>query len=290
MPGVRQGRMTMEKLTSILAVVEELEPGGFVLDKAVRLARRFGAHVELLIADDSQLSDFAYRCATLDYSNLTLFSAHRGVEPLHEFIGRRVAVRSADLVIKAPSGPHPLRRWTLSENDWQLARECPVPVMLAGDAAWSEPVRFAAAVDVADAEAVRFARSILHTAGFLALGCRGRLDVLYSEREQRDETLRMQRAVTLAQLVREFHIGAERLQMFSGDPEERLTPLIAAREYDVMVLGATNHRSSLSGKLVDAGSGDVVLVKANYREAATAPEERVTRRAAPLQARAVRLG
>jgi hypothetical protein len=282
--------MTVEKLTSILAVVEELEPGVAVLEKAVRLARRFSAHVELLVADDAQLNSFASRCAALDYSHLTIFAAHRGVEPWHAFIGRRLAVRCPDLVIKAPSGSHPLRRWTLGSNDWQLASECPVPVMLAGSRVWSEPVRFAAAVDVGDEISVRHARSILHTAGFLALGCRGHLDVLYSEREQRDETLRMQRAVTLGQLVREFHIGRERLQMFAGAPEERLAPLITAREYDVLVLGAMSHRSSPCGKLVDASRGDVVLVKANHREPTTVPEEPVTQPEEPLRARAVRLG
>jgi hypothetical protein len=156
--------------------------------------------------------------------------------------------------------------------------------MLAGAGDWSEPVSFAAAVDVADEIAVRFARSILHTAGFLALGCRGHLDVLYSEREQRDEILRMQHAVTLGQLVREFHIGSERLQMFNGAPEERLAPVITAREYDVLVLGVTGHRSSLSSKLVDAGNSDVVLVKANHRQPATAPEDGVAQRAALLRA------
>lgn len=289
--------MTVEKLTSILAVVEEPETGVAVLEKAVRLARRFGAHVELLVADSSQTSAFASRCAALGYDNLILFSAQRDEEPLHELIRRRVAVRCPDLVIKPPAGAHSLRRRALSGNDWHLAYECPVPILLVGPKAWSDPVRFAAAVDVADQVSVRFARSILHTAGFLALGCRGHLDVLYSEREERDETVRMQRAVTLGQLVREFHVGSERLQMFTGAPEERLAPLIAAREYDVLVLGAMSHRSGLANfpecltsKLVDASKGDVVLVKANLREPARAPTERVTQRAAPLPARAVRLG
>jgi hypothetical protein len=193
-------------------------------------------------------------------------------------------------LIKPPAGIHPLRRWALSANDWHLAHECPVPILLVGPQPWSDPVRFAAAVDVADEEAVGFARSILHTAGFLALGCRGQLDVLYSEREQRDETLRMQRAVILAQLVRELHIGCERLQMFNGAPEERLAPLITAREYDVLVLGVTSHRSSLASKLAEPSKGDVVLVKANHREPTTVPEDPVTQREEPLRARAVRLG
>ena len=77
----------------------------------------------------------------------------------------------------------------------------------------------------------------MHTAGFLALGCHGNLDVLYTEREQQDDFVRMERAVRLAQLVREYHVGCERLQMFEGSPDKRLPPLFAARRYDLLVLG-----------------------------------------------------
>jgi hypothetical protein len=63
-------------------------------------------------------------------------------------------------------------------------------------------------------------------------------------------------------------VGSERLQMCDGKPGERLPPLIAARQYDLLVIGAIPHREAvslaldtLSGKLVDATSGDVVLVK-----------------------------
>lgn len=290
MPCVRARCLTVEKLTSILAVVEGLESGIVLLEKAVRLARRFGAHVELLIADDAQLHALAPRCAALDYDNLTLFSSHDGQASPYELIRRRLVARGPDLLIKTRAGAHALQRGPLGEEDLRLAQECPIPLMLVGPKPWGDPVRFAAAVDVVDAEAVGFARSILHTAGFLALGCRGHLDVLYSEREQRDETLRMQRAVTLGQLVREFHVGSERLQLFNGAAEERLAPLITAREYDVLVLGATSHRFGIVNSLVDANTGDVVLVKANHREPTTVPDDPVTQPAEPLRARAVRLG
>jgi nucleotide-binding universal stress UspA family protein len=123
---------------------------------------------------------------------------------------------------------------------------------------------------VSDHETTIVARGILQAAGFLALGLHGNLDILYSEREERDETLRMERAVKIAQLVREFHVGCERLQMFDGTPEKRLPPLLAARQYDLLVLGAVSHRDGqsfgiedLSSTLVDATPGDVVLVKAS---------------------------
>jgi hypothetical protein len=83
----------------------------------------------------------------------------------------------------------------------------------------------------------------------------------------------------LAQLVREFHVGCERLQMFDGVPEKRLPPLIGSRQYDVLILGATTHRTGLSeticpltGQLVDAAPGDVVLVRTE--DAAAQPASR----------------
>ena len=257
----------MEKLTSILAVVENSESGAVVLDKAVALARAFGARVDLLVADSLLTPEFASRCAARVYDEVTLCSLHRSGEPLHTLLLRRIHERPPDVVVKAPSGVHPLRNWTLHSNDRELAAGSPVPLMLVGMNPWSQPMRFAAAVDVSAPEGTLDTRAILQAAGFLVLGCHGWLDILYSEREERDETVRMERAVKLAQLVREFHVGMERLQMFDGDPARRLPPLITARHYDMLVLAVGPHDDaaaavgSLAGKLADATAGDVVLVK-----------------------------
>jgi nucleotide-binding universal stress UspA family protein len=257
----------MEKLSSILAVVEESTSGAPVLDKAVALARCFGAKVELLVADSLLTPEFATRCAALRYDEVTLASLFRSGEPLQRLLLRRLHERPPDLLVKAPSGKQPLRKWSLLDNDRELVSDSPVPVLLAGAKSWGSPVRFAAAVDVSDPDTSVVARGVLHTAGFLAHGSHGNLDILYSEREERDETVRMQRAVKLAQLVREFHVGCERLQMFGGPPEDRLPRLIAARHYDVLVLGAVSHREepalaqNLTSKLLEATDGDVVLVK-----------------------------
>ncbi|HEU5135301.1 MAG TPA: universal stress protein, partial [Steroidobacteraceae bacterium] len=154
-------------------------------------------------------------------------------------------------------------------------------VLLARDRKWTKPLRFAAAVDVSDPDTEDVARSILHTAGFLAMGLHGSLDILYSEQEMYDETLRMERAVKLAQLVREFHAGSERIQVLSGDPVKSLLPLVAARQYDVLVLGARSRRplrSSITGgtagQLIEASSGDVVLVKVPERAELRLPPAR----------------
>lgn len=259
----------VDKLTRILTVAGDPKDAALVLAKSIALARQFGARVELLLSEPAHADEFARLCASLAYDEVTLSSVHQGAEPLHEAILKRVLATRPDLVIKSPAGSHPLRRFTFDDNDWRLANECLAPLLLVRHKPWAEPMRFAAAVDVADEDTAELARSILHSAGFMALGCHGILDILYSERERHDAALRMKRAVTLAQLVREYHVGSERIQVLSGLPEQTLPPLVAAREYDVLVLGAQTREPSLASafrsttsRLVEATEGDVVLVKA----------------------------
>jgi universal stress protein E len=258
----------MEKITRILAVVERRENGPLVLEKAVALARRFGARVDLMPLDATLMADLSTSCRVMKYDEVVLSSVHRGQMPIHELILRRVLESRPDLVIKEPASAHPMHRWTLDDNDWQLANECPAPILLVRHRQWANPVRFAAAVDVSDRDTAAVARSILHTAGFLAMGVHGNLDILYSEREKHDEALRMERAVMLAQLVREFHVGCERIQVFSGEPGKVLPPILAARQYDVLVIGAQSRQTGIRAmgggtisRVIEATDGDVVLVK-----------------------------
>jgi len=274
----------VEKLTLILAVVERAEDGVIVADKAVSLARCFGAKVQLLIGDFAQAHALAKHCHDMKYDEVTLASVHRGATPLHEIILRRVHETHPDLVIKAPGGAHPLHRITLGDNDWELAQECPVPVLLVRQRAWTTPARFAAAVDVSDRDHADVTRAILHTAGFLAMGIHGNLDILYSEREKHEEGLRIERAVRLAQLVREFNVGCERIQVFAGEPDKTLPPIASARKYDVLVLGARSREQGLksifggtTGRLFEATEGDVVLVKAPAPEAERIADRRRSR-------------
>jgi nucleotide-binding universal stress UspA family protein len=258
----------MQKLTSILAVLEKPWHSGAVLRKAVAVAQALDARLELLVIEPLLMGKVVPQCAVLGYPKITVRGAPRLRRRVDSVVLTHVEQTRPDLVIKARSGNHPLRRCSLTPNDWSLSRESPVPLMLAGPRSWASPVRLAAAVDVSDSEALGVARAVMQAAGFFALGLHGNLDVLYTERERNDDMLRMERAVRLAALVREFHVGCERLQMFDGLPENRLPPLVSARQYDLMLLGAVTHRTGvaealcpLTSRLVDATPGDVVLVR-----------------------------
>lgn len=257
----------MEKLTSILAVAFDEAAATQVVDKAVALARRFQASVEVLV-DQPQIAHHVSRhCASAGHNEVTLYSVPHANEQGNDAILRRAWSARPDLVVKAAAH---------AGGDWSLVEECPAPVLLVRGHAWEQPVRFATAVDVADNGAA-LARTTLHTAGFLALGVQGRLDILYSEREVEDESVRIKRAVRLAQLVREYHVGCERLQMYSGAPEVRLPALVAARRYDVLVLGADFGKGDaaenaliVARRLMAAAISDVVLVKAASAQPAAA--------------------
>ena len=274
----------MDKLTSILAVVDRPEAGGVILDKAMTLARRFGIPVEIVVGHPVHERALTTLCGKLGFENVALEVVNLADGRLPEIIRDRVRNSRRDLVIKAPAGSHPMRRWTFDSSDWRLANECPVPLLLVRDAAWSDPPRFAAAVDVAGEENAVIARGILQAAGFLALGCRANLDILYCERDRDEPLAYARRSERLAQLVREFHVGRERIQVYFGAPEKVLPPKVTALRYDVLVLGARRDNKGFSGafggmtsRLVEATRGDVLLVRANMGSDALPANARLVR-------------
>lgn len=276
--GILIGHEDVEKLTSILAVLEQPASADWTLRKAAALARHFDARLSLLVVEPLSEERIAPQIAALGYPRITVRTASRLGRRADAVVMDHIREYEPDLVIKARAGARPLRRFSLTPSAWRLSQECPVPLMLVGPRAWSKSPRLAAAVDVSDPETFEVARAVMQAAGFLTLGCHGFLDVLYTEREQHDSVVRMERAVKLAQLVREYHVGCERLQMFEGAPKKRLPPLVAARQYDVLLLGAVTHRDGLAetlgpltGELVEATAGDVVLVKPPAEQAGFAP-------------------
>ncbi len=283
----------MDKLTSILAVIDPADESRHVVAKAMVLARHFRARVELFLCDSERAYSLrhSYDPAGLVEANRAcvtgglqyLESIRRSIaedvavtthvanaSPLYEAIVHRVLETKPDLVIKSAAGHHPLQRFTLDANDWQLARACPAPLMLTRGRPWSAAGRFAAAVDVSDASNGSLARSILQTAGFLTLGCGGQLDVVYSESNAADRDGAARRRESLDRLVNEFRVGREKPHILQGTAEDTLPEFAVSHGYDLVILGALTRKRGLSAlvgtltsKLVDALDCDFVLVKSD---------------------------
>ena len=281
----------MDNLRTILAVVDTGGQARNVLEKAVRLARHFGSKIELFLCDSEHayILDRAYDASGVDRARtLCLEEGRRYLEhlrsecrasdvsididvscesPLYEGIVHKAKECGANLVIKSPTGEHPMRRLSLGANDWQLARACPASLMLVRGRKWNAPPRFAAAVDVSDAETSAVARRVMYTAEYLALGCGAELEMMHCE----DPSLHSENASAgtgLEQLAAEHRVPPEKLHVLRGVPEQTLPPYASARAYDVLVMGALTHRTgvtalvgTLTSHLLDALECDFVLVK-----------------------------
>jgi universal stress protein E len=187
--------------------------------------------------------------------------------PLFEGILRKAQEVRADLIMKCPSGAHPMRRISIDASDWQLMRGCPGTLMLVHSRPWQAIPRFAALVDFSGPQTASLAEAIVHTSEYFALGCRGQLDVVYSE-VSGDAAERNDRSASLERLMREYHIGAKHVHVLSGDPELTLPDFAGRHQYDALVLGGLTHRKGISAvvgtltsKLIEALDCDFILVK-----------------------------
>lgn len=119
------------------------------------------------------------------------------------------------------------------------------------------------------------ARAIVSAGGYLAQGCHGRLDLVYSNRLR--DTGRLpapsahaagDAAAGLEALASDCRIAAHESHVLSGEPEDALLEFAAQRHYDVVLLGALGHQraytqlvGSLTAKLIDGLDCDFVLMK-----------------------------
>jgi universal stress protein E len=142
--------------------------------------------------------------------------------------------------------------------------------MITRGRSWQPHPRFAAAVDVSPDETPGLARAILSTASYLAAGCGGDLDVVYSQRACNGSTaaLTAENSGALHHLAGELGVKGDHVHVLAGSPDSMLPAFASEQHFDAIVLGALSHRPTLStlvgtltGSLVDAIDCDFVLVK-----------------------------
>lgn len=282
----------MRKITSILVIANRDESDKPLLEKAVHLARRLGARIELFTCDSEHayimrrayddtgvekawLNSFSESCEYLETLCQAIGAADVSIavdavcdSPHYQAVVDKVRACRPDLVMKCTSGAHPLRRFTLDSNDWELMRACPATLVLSRGKSWGSAPRFAAMVDVSDQEACGLPESIAATASLLANACGGEVEMAYGEqdiavRESASHTAKL-RALAAAN-----NVGSERVHVLPGNPEEALAGFAAQEGFDAIILGALSHREELTslvgrltGRLVEALTCDFVLVKA----------------------------
>lgn len=155
----------MLSIKKILVIIEPDADRQLALDKALRLARKSGATLELLIADHSTYLEDGYYFDPIQAAELRkehLASNLRLLEelaivirkqgytvevdalwgnPPYEKVIDKVLESKPDLLVQSTRHHERIARLLLSHQDWQLLRYCPCPVLLVKDEPWKdEPV------------------------------------------------------------------------------------------------------------------------------------------------------
>lgn len=195
----------MKQVSRILVGVDLHREAPVLLDKAGRLARAFGAAVELYapvynslvsrahFRDPAALRHGRQRLVDAGLARIQAQAAGMDVpsgvhceagwdHPLEEALIRRALHTEADLAMWAthPEGEH--RFHFLSGGDWQLVRHCPAPLMLCSPAPWGGTPTIVAALDPAHPHGgeSRLEQRILETAGTLCRAAGGQLRAFHA--------------------------------------------------------------------------------------------------------------
>ncbi|MDD9895766.1 MAG: universal stress protein [Gammaproteobacteria bacterium] len=161
----------MLELSRILVIIEPDADAQPALDKAKQLAKFAESEIELMIADYNAYLEDGYYFDPVQAQKLRYEHGDQRIKELEELAvplreqGLEVSVSTAwgnppygeivtrikdtkpSLVIKATRHHHKLSRLVLSNEDWELVRYCPAPLLLVKSKLWDANPIFLASVD-----------------------------------------------------------------------------------------------------------------------------------------------
>lgn len=161
----------MLELSRILVVIEPGETTQPALDRAIQLAKYAESELELMLADynpyledgyyfdpvqaqklryehgDNQLKMLEDLAKPLREQGLEVTATTAWSNPPYTEIVNRVRDSKPSLVIKSTREHHKIARLLLSNEDWELVRYCPAPLLLVKSQPWPSNPVFLAAVD-----------------------------------------------------------------------------------------------------------------------------------------------
>lgn len=163
-----------------------------------------------------------------------------------------------DLLIKEVQHESALKRTFFTPLDWQLLRDCPVPVYLLGSAGHVLPQKVVAAVDVAgsDEERIALNERIVNQAKAFAIQCDAELHLLYAydmAPEYLEELSDGARGPELSKLLRNeleapyitwanrYGVPAERRHFVLGHAVAALSGFADEQHVDVIVMGRLHY-------------------------------------------------
>jgi universal stress protein E len=304
----------MEQINKILVVVDPTAKEHPVVARAAWLAERTGAAVELFICEYDQYlaGERFFDSASLEKARTGLMQrnlqrlrklgqamADRGVEvsvdavwyqPLHEGIVRKVESTHPDVVLKDTHYHQLIRRSLFSNTDWNLIRDCPVPLMLVKATSGNSINTVIAAVDPVHErdEQAQLDRKIIETSQWLCAKVGADLHVVHAfdpapayavsadamsfpiaePMNELMEGLRRKHTHAMHELLAHYSIPESHVHIAEGDTRDVLSTLAEQLHADLLVMGAVSRGAiehlllgSTAERVLDHIPCDLLIIK-----------------------------
>ncbi len=276
----------VKHLTCIVLLVQRQENEHGALNRALLLARHFGARLELLLCETD-------RCSPRKGSN-PLYSGKGPTDLLSEgeqylrALRRTIVSTDVDIGIETIFAPtlsegvaEKLRRMpsqllirgvrstsaTVGLAHGRLLERCQVPLLLTSGRPWRARPGFAAMVDLSESCDGGMASDVVRLSAAIAHRCDAHLDYMCANSSGQilDHDLTLRR---LRSLGGDTDDRVALIQLRPVEAELALPALVKRRDYDMLVLGVppkpTLGQGTLQTELLQAAAGDVLPVNQGF--------------------------
>ena len=300
---------------TILVVVDDDAEEMSSQARAVQMAHAFGAKIELFSAvfdvyiagerlfDSEDLVEAKTRKLQEHHEKLELLAAPlraEGLEvlvdvvwdePVYEGIVRKVLRSDPRMVIRNSHYHHPLSRTLFSNDDWNLIRTCPAPLLISRSHRYQhKALKICAAIDPMhnNDKPAELDLEILRHASALAEHVGGKLSVVHAydaapviggisagtmlpiipDVEEIKTSVRDEHLSAVTKLIEESGVEVSEFHHLPGDPRKVLLGFAVEHEIDLMVMGVVSRGfierhlvGNTAEKIVDRLPCDLLIVK-----------------------------
>lgn len=304
----------MTDIKRILVVVDPTAKEQPAVGRAAWLAKKMNASLELFICEyDQHLSgERFFDSASLKKSRdsllqhrrqqleelaqpyldegLTVSVDARWDHPRHTGILRHAAEIDADMVVKDTHYHSVIRRSLFSNTDWNLIRDCSVPLLLVKPGDFREPTSIVAAVDPLHGrdKPAEMDHAILSAAEHLRASVGGEINVMHAfdpasvyvmstdsmvyplamPIDDAVESLMKEHKEALDELMSGYSIPDSNIHLLEGDPKELLISQAESLNANIVVIGAIARGAikrlvlgSTAEQVLDRIPCDVLIIK-----------------------------
>ncbi len=295
----------MFELTKILVVVDPDSEIQLAVNKGIKLAKLAGAELQLFMADysryledgyffdpvrarklrqehrEKQLNDLEQIAEPIRAQGLEVSVSYAWGNPSYEEIVRTVGEANPSLVIKSSQPHKKIASTLLSNQDWELIRYCPAPLLLVKVGNWGAKPVFIASVDPDHQhdKPAALDHKLIDIAQALAKISAGEVHLFHSTKLPSLAGLYPLKAdykvdlEKINKLALKHSLTEQQCHLSEQDISQSLPELVSSLDASVVVMGAIS-RSRLdrvligntAEKVLDRVWSDVLLVKPDPRQ------------------------